>query len=445
MAVGRYDNQSMKELLEETKKLGMTREHLNLWHPREDEEAKYPKTPHLRFESGHKKAVIALMKEKKLSALAAILEVSRLSAEEAVALVELYDLGVNGQYIRDHRHEHRFNASGFGNMLHVMTTVHKLSFDQALSEMKALCHNEWNMLATYYGSGLRGETLRSLRGETSMEDFSSTYSRKPEKVEDLSRLYRFLASGYQKERRDYLAAVIQADLKQGENWEDIITNAAHEARLIKDNSGVGCDVRKKLVFDTYHMHFEFANKSQRMHFLNRHLHQGVRAQDVPEVFSKHHLAMYRVLRDQYHRTVQQALKEMAGLNEEQVQLLKAYYKAGVRCGALAAYPYPAKQTQELLKHFQLLPADGLIYLHELNAMQFACLTLFANDGLTIAEAKQLQGEFNQLKQDIVMELIERGMQPYTALERVLPQSDEQAAKLLQEPIADFDRAAMVRL
>lgn len=438
MAAGRYDNKSMQELLAATEKLGMTREHLNLWHPRE--EVQFKKTPEFRFEDGHKKAVLALMKEKKLSALSAIQEVSRLSAAEARALVDLYDLGVNGQYIRDHRHEHNFTAWGFDRMLRKLITVHKLSLVEALSEMKGLCTLERNMLAKYYGNGLRAETLRSLRGDISISDFSLSYSKKPEKIEDLRRLYSYFDGEVEEERRSYIAAVIQADLKQNKSWEDILNNAAHEARLIKDNLGSGSDKRRKISLETYP-----PTTSQRVHFLNRHIHEGVRAQDVPEAFSDHHRAMYRILRVVHRLSVQDALKEMAGLNEEQVHLLRKYYKAGVRCHDLAAYPHQAKQTQELLAHFHLLPGKGLQDLASLNAMQFSCLSTFANDGLTLQEAKQLRGELNQLKKDVVRELIKGGVQIETALQKALPGTDEEAAKLLQEPLSEFERGMTIKL
>lgn len=441
MSAGRYDNHYMYQLRKETEHLGMTTEHLHLWRPREDVGAKCKKGPEFCFEEGHKKAVISLMKDRKLSAICAIQEVSYLAQDEASVLVDLYKLGINGQFICDHRHEYDFTSLDFSISLHKMVAKYKLPLDAALKEIKGLSVSERGVLLTYYGDGLRAQTLRSLRGDISPADFENNSEKMSVMIDSLHRLYLFLNVDYAPhERRNYLDAVIQIDLRKSKSWEEIILNAANEAYLIRNNNGRDSDSRRKISLETYP-----PITSQRMHFLNRHIKQGVRAQDVPEQFSKYHRDMYRVLRVVHRQTVQAALSAMARLNEEQVQLLRKYYTADVRGHDLLAYPHSAMQTVELIKYFRLLPRNGILDLATLNAMQFACLSRFANNGLTLQEAKQLQGEFNQLKKDVVVELVKHGFQAYSALQNVLPVSNEEAAKLPQESHSDFDHGMTIKL
>lgn len=434
MAVSQYENETMQELLKETRDLGMTGKHLQVWLPSvtEDQSDKS-----ILFKKQHKDAVIDLMKKRNFSALNAILEVSGITADEAELLDRLHELGINAQIIRDHRHEYRFHCYYYIKSMKSMMKTFKLSRDEMLREVKGLGSDEIEMLYMFYKQGLRREHLVALRRGAPVD---TLHDSKHQHVRRLDQLYQdLLGYRYPEEKVGYLLTVINMAVASGKSWVNAFTTAAAEACMIRNEyQGHGADKRESWLTDSITSH--------RIHFLKRHAAQGIRAADVPPIFDDDRRAMYHVLRIIHRFSVCAALNEIHGLSDDQVKLMRKYYRAGATHDVLRRYPHSSQLTQSLLSYFKLRPMDGMKQLSALNSAQFTCLSEYAENGLSIEQAKSLSCDagISKFKRDIVTSLVEKGEDPYEVLQRILPKSDEEALKSLDES-AEFSNMLSVKI
>lgn len=421
-----YVNYEMNELLKKAEPYGMTAEHLKIWQPADHCE-------YAEFTRFHKYAAMHLMRDHHYSALNAIVEISGLSRDEAVQLKTLHSFGINGKFIREHHHEYSFESMHLTETLKYLMREFKLSREAGLQEMKDLQPMEIQALKLFYKSGLRRENLIAFRSGD-LRDANNKYQPINKSARHHKKLYYFLGDGddifqaFGRERKNYLVRVIHAEIKAGATWEAALSRASAEAHQIRDNYPSGRDERAWCS--------PCGATSQRVHFLNRHVSDGVRANEVPQIFDHDRRAMYNVLRVVHRLPVHNALREISGLSDEQIKLMRKYHKEGVNRRILLSYPHSLQMTNQMIEHLQMKPLDVILQLSSLTHTQGLCLGEFAAKGLTLKQAKMLmpEGDFSKLKRDIAVTLVDNGGNPFDVLNNVLPKSDQDAVALLKEPL-----------
>lgn len=407
-----YNSYQMNELLKAAESYGMTAEHLQVWQPAADDK-------HGEFSKYHLHAVMRLLRKKNFSALNAMMEVSGLSLLEAWKLKYLHALGINGKFIREHHAEYSFGSNSFIKAMKYLMQDCRLAREDALQQLKNLHDLELGILAFFYKDGLRREHILAARhGE--WHDEYSIAKLNNRVMRHLKRLYQFIATfddtypGFSWERQSYLISVIRAEIKAGSAWEVALHHASDEAHRIRHNYPWG--------------------KSQRIHFLKRHVSQGVRAADVPENFDDDRRAMYNVLRIIHRLSVREALREMEGLSDEQIKVMRKHYKDGVNRRILLSYPHSSQLTEQMIAHLHMKPLDTILQMSYLTEAQGLYLGEFAASGLTMKEAGSLpdQEKISKLKSDVAVALIASGVAPFYALQSVLAKSDQDALAMLKE-------------
>lgn len=408
MSVGnKYNNDYMESTFKETKSYGMKLVHLDLWEPEPNDFKKFKTQAKDAFNSSFEKAIIYLIKEKMLTPIEAVVEVNHLTSAEAYCLDTFYDLGINGQFIRDHRHEYELVNSA--NTLWYLVKDMKLSRDEALREIKGLDAPEKLILRLFYAKGMRADLLRALRvGDDGKE---------------IADLFKTMASyDISREKLNYLVSVIKADIAKGITWKGSFEDAAYEARLLSTQ-----------------------NDKDRMKFLMSHVKDGVRANDVPAIFNKEKQKAYRVLRWVHRLSVINALAQMKDLDNEQILLLRKHFKAGINHEVIVNYPHSFAVTEGLMKHCHWKPVDAIKNLSTLTVTQARYLHDFAGHGLTLAQAHALKcDDYSVTKKDVVLSMVEWGSNLHEALEKVMTMSDVQAQEMLSHTVS-FPRVVSIKL
>lgn len=403
MSVGsKYNNECMQSTLKETKSYGMKQLHLDLWEPEPNDVKKYNTQASDAFTDNFERAIIYLIKEKKFTPIAAVVEVKHLTSAEARCLDSFYDIGINGQFIRDHRDEYDLVHSI--NTLYFLVKDMKLSLDGALKEIKGLDAPEKLILRLFYAKGMRGDLLRALRLGEHGKEFAD--------------LFETMGSyNISQDKLDYLISVIKVDIAQGASWKESFKDAAREARVL---SNVMSD----------------QNDKYRMKFLKSHVKDNIRANDVPLIFDNEKQKTYRILRWVHRLSIKSALEQMKDLNNDQIQLLRKYFKVGLNHEVLVNYPHSYSVTDTLMKHFHWKPVDAIKNLSTLSVTQGRYLQDFAVHGLTLAQAQTLKcADYSVTKKDVVLSMMEWGCDFQETLEKVMPMTDAEAQEMLRHTVS----------
>ncbi len=319
-AGNKYNNQMMKRTLVDNQAHGMKQVHLDLWEPYQGKDVEYV-PDNEKFSDEFRCAITSLIVQKRFSPINAVLEVKDLKASEAASLIKLSDLGINGQFIREHRNQYELTHPNFKSTLHYLVKSEKLSLQDALQEMNTLDAHERYVLTLFYSKGLRGELLRALRASDNGKQFA-----------ELFKTMVRATYGINPATVDYLVAVIKADIAKGMTWQASFEEAAFEARVLSNA-------------------YTFSHAKNRLNFLNRHVKDGVRANHVPVIYDDEKQKAYRVLRWVHRLSVMDALVQMKDLDNDRIRLLRKHFKAGVNHEVLIDFRHSYAVTDALMKHF----------------------------------------------------------------------------------------------
>lgn len=404
-AGSKYKNKLMENLLEEMKSYGMKQVHLDLWEPYNGKDGEAV-ADDMKFGKDYTTAISDLVRYKKLAPINAVLELKQLKIREANVFLKLFELGMDGQFIREHRDQYELTHPNFISTLRYLVKTEKLPLHDALRELNTLDAHERYVLTLFYAKGLRGDLLRALRTS--------------ENAAQLADLFKSLVQatyGISGDTASYLISVIKTDNKKGATWQAAFDEAIFEARMLRN------------------VH-SFSHANERLGFLKDHVKDGVRANNVPVIYDLEKQKTYRVLRWVHRLSVMNALAQLKDLNSGQAHLLRKHFKAGLNHDVLINYHHSYDVTQDLMKHFHWKPLNAVKNLSALTVPQGLYLHDFAGCGLTVDQAAALKvADHSVTKKDVVLAMVEWGCDFQETLQKVLTMSDEKAQEMLKNTVS----------
>lgn len=292
-------------------------------------------TEHMRFDAASPLASAAevnfLMKKFKLSQNDAIAEIRELSLDDVLILEKFYSYGLRGHDIR------------------------------ALKE-----NNDYQFYAFYNGSGNPAniDTLRYFHLDAWGRDFFDWCIDRPYNTE------RSHQASLLKVKLEYCEKTFKAAIKDDKTPRDALHDCVYEFHHVLDRSA-------RMLTDMENLSNALQQQKtsyERDKFLNRHANEGVRVADIPAGMfpnpNEPHsikpdlLKTYKCLHFFSRASVRDSLQQIRDLTDDQLSILRKYYKRGVRKEMLNDCTLDLTQFEAFLCDTKMSPVAALRAMQE---------------------------------------------------------------------------------